>query len=271
MKIFIVEDEIPSIDWLIERLNDLEEGIEVVGIAHTIEEALAWLNDTSQQKADIIFMDIQLTDGLSFEILRQSFISAPIIFTTAYDTYALEAFKVYSIDYLLKPINTKELRRSLEKYRQFFTQKTATHDGERNQPSNENVRDFVQQLLLRSQQQSARFLVQQGTKLISLQAQEIAYCYAEQKLTYIITHEGKRYIKGEALDELQELLPHETFFRLNRQYIANITSIKEVQTGEYGKLNVLFCPTQQQGVAGHQMRTTVSRERASAFKIWFGK
>lgn len=271
MKVFIVEDEIPSIDWLVERLQDVQEGIEVVGIAHTVAEAVAWLSDSSQPQADIIFMDIQLTDGLSFEILRQNFISTPIIFTTAFDTYALEAFKVYSIDYLLKPINTTELRRSLEKYRQYFVQSPVSPNPERNQPSNSNVRDFVQQLLLRTQQQNARFLVQQGSKLISLQAQDIAYCYFEQKLTYIITHEGKRYIKGDSLDELQELLPQETFFRLNRQYIASITSIADVQMGEYGKLNVLISLSKPQAGDGNQIRTTVSRERANAFKTWLGR
>ncbi|MBD1209605.1 MAG: response regulator transcription factor [Ignavibacteria bacterium] len=273
MKVFIIEDEAPSINWLTERLHKVEPNVAIIGVAHSIKEAVTWL-ETTTTEPDLIFMDIQLTDGLSFEIFRQSFVRTPIIFTTAFDSYVLEAFKLHSIDYLLKPVNTNELRRSLTKYHEYYA---VTHTppvasavaSADSLPEAENIHNFIQKVLHHTQKEPPkRLLVQRGSKFISLQADDIAYCYAEQRLAYIVTHDNKRYLKGDSLDELQAMLPTETFFRINRQYLAHIRSIAEVQALEHGKLNV------QISLASEPSRVvlnlTVSRDRAGQFKEWFG-
>lgn len=285
MKIFIIEDELLSIDWLKEQLSEIEPESKIIGEAQTVQEAVHWLRKT-QDHPDLIFIDIQLADGLSFEIFDQVDVLSPVIFTTAYDTYLLEAFKVHSIDYLLKPINAQELRRSIEKYKRFYDRSTNksqrsealnTQDEHQQQVpegniSNEHILRFIKQFALEQLQEESsvkRILVQHGSKLHSIGIDEIAFCYAEQKLVYVVTHENKRYIKGDSLDELQTLLPQDSFFRLNRQFLANIHAILDAQMVDYGKITVRIAPMNfQQAQAIHTV--FVSRERATQFKKWYG-
>jgi two-component system, LytTR family, response regulator LytT len=248
----------------------------------------------------MVFMDIQLADGLSFEIFAQIHVESPVIFTTSFDEFALQAFKVHSIDYLLKPINKEDLQRSLAKYehlqRVYATQRrttnkldTAQNHQQKHQQNhaiemtdnqtdfapdaNTNITRLVEQLIQVHREEKSlrlRLLVQQGNKMMPLSQEEIAFITSENKLTYITTHDGKRYIKNSSLDELEALLPHETFFRINRQFIVQVNAVVGIHSQPSGKFKVQLAPPPASN-AEEGRDTFVSRERLADFKLWLGK
>ena len=251
MRILIIEDETPAAN----RLNKLLEGclddFEVLDVLDSVETAVKYLKKATQ--LDLIFMDIQLADGLSFEIFEKINISIPIIFTTAYDEYTLKAFKVNSIDYLLKPIDKQELAQSLQKLEnlqeQFKTSNTF------------DISELLKSLKIHKKEYKSRFLVKMGDRLISIPEKEIAYFYAEQKVVLLITQDQKKYTVDYSLDELESILNPDNFFRLNRQHIARIQAIKSIHNYFKSKIKVFLEPD-------HLQEIIVSRERSPYFKKW---
>jgi len=253
MKVLIIEDEAPAFRRLQKVLEEIKPDVEIVEVIDSVEESVKWLNNHTQP--DIIFMDIQLSDGLSFEIFEAVNITQPVIFTTAFDEYMLKAFKVNSIDYLLKPIKKEDLQHSLEKYNNL---KNSFNDSA--QP---DLNTLISQIRLDDKKYKSRFLVKVGEQLISVESKDIAFFYVHNGLVYLKTHAGRGYIVDYTLDELSQQLDPEKFFRANRQFIVNFPSIKAVHKWYKGKLKLdTYLSTDDE--------ITISAERSSQFKEWFG-
>jgi DNA-binding LytR/AlgR family response regulator len=253
MKVLIIEDEAPAFRRLQKILEEVQPGIEIIEVIDSVEESVKWLKH--HNPLDLIFMDIQLSDGISFEIFDQVKITRPVIFTTAFDEYMLKAFKVNSIDYLLKPIKVEDLAHSLQKFK---SMKAAF--GEK---ANPDLSTLISQIKIDDRKFKSRFLVRQGEKLISIETNDIAYFQTRNGVLYLVTKEDKKYIMDQTLDELSQHLDPERFFRANRQFLIHFCSIKSVRKYYKGKLIIeLSLPTNDS--------LTVSSERASIFKEWLG-
>jgi len=207
-RILIIEDEKPAAKHICKLVISLDDKIEIVDTIDSVEDSVAWLRNFSMP--DLIFMDIQLADGLSFDIFEKVKITCPVIFTTAYDEYALKAFEVNSIDYLLKPIEKKSLLRSWEKFQ--------TLKGK-------NIDDISALIsTIRSKDQKAyreRFLVKKGDGFKYINVSEAAYFFSDEGLSFIKLHEGSKYIIDEKLDKLESSLNPKLFYRINRKLIIN--------------------------------------------------
>ncbi len=257
MKVLIVEDESPAARRLKQLLKTANEEIEIVATLEGVAHTLAWMSE--HPLPDLIFMDIQLADGLSFEIFTHRAITCPVIFTTAYDEYALRAFKVNSIDYLLKPISQDDLNQSIEKYRALKEQFNGVQAA--NSPKTVANFEALLETLQFGKNYKSRLLIKIGEKMISILMENIAYFFSEDKLVYAITSDAKRYPLDYSLDELESMIDPKTFFRLNRQYIAKINAIQSIHNYFNGKLKLFLLPPTQKEVV-------VSREKASHFKQW---
>jgi len=252
MKIVLIEDEAPASRRLEKMVKELAPEAETIAVLDSVSSSIAFFQ--SNPAIDLVFLDIQLADGLSFEIFEQVQINAPIIFTTAYDEYALKAFKVNSIDYLLKPIDKEALQKSLEKRR--LLQQTSPDTA-----LQKNLAQIIQQMQGEKQAYKARFLVKMGEKLISIAEQEIAYFQAEEKMVLLHTQQSKKYMLDYSLDELENLLNPANFFRLNRQFITHLQAIKSINTYFNGKLKLQLSPENSEDVI-------VSREKSPSLKEW---
>jgi two-component system LytT family response regulator len=253
MKVLIVEDENLLAKQLKSLLQATEPGIEVVGQTNSIESTVQWL--LQNKEPELIFMDIELADGQCFEIFNQVTVKSPVIFTTAYDEYALRAFKVNSIDYLLKPINGKELRKALDKWKELF--------GTKSQPILP-IEALVAQLKGAVQPQyRERFLVKQGQKMLSINAGEIAYFFARNALSFLVTRLNQKYVIDYTLDEIEQFIHPDRFFRANRQFILAHDMITAVHPWFNGKLKLDIKLPQEEEII-------VSREKAPVFKEWMG-
>lgn len=253
MKTLIIEDEAPAARRLQKLLLEVDPHLEVLEIIDSVEASVKWLR--AHQMPELIFMDIQLADGLSFNIFEQVEIQAPIIFTTAYDEYTLQAFKVNSIDYLLKPIEINNLSQSIRKLSQLKNQ----FGG-----STPNIEALLKSIQTEKRAYKTRFLVKLGDRLVSVPEKDIAYFWAEQKIVSLITNEQKKYIVDYSLDELENLLDPDYFFRLNRQFLARIQSIQNIHSYFKGKLKVALNPS-------NEAEVIISRERSSTFKKWLDR
>lgn len=250
MNILIVEDEGPAARRLMQLLNDKMPGAQIHGNLDTITSAVQWLQN--HPEPDLILLDIQLADGISFELFERIKLNSPIIFCTAYDQYAIRAFKVNSIDYLLKPIDPDELDHALNKFR----------NGRREPAiSLEQIRGLIQPAVKTFKN---RFLVKVGERIQSVDAQDIAFFFSEDKVTFLQTAAGKKFIIDYTLDELEGMVSPETFFRLNRKYIGAISAIKEVFTYSNSRLKVHLSNCADNDIL-------ISRERMGAFKGWLGQ
>jgi DNA-binding LytR/AlgR family response regulator len=252
MKIIIIEDEQPAFKRLTKLVKAYDAEIEILGHADSIATAITLIKEFPH--ADLALMDIELADGQSFEIFKQIEVPFPIIFTTAYDEYAVKAFKVNSIDYLLKPIEPEELKQAFTKLEKL------------QQPQN-GIN--IHQLLSSFKQKDAvvykqRFLVKLGQKLISVPTSEIAFFNASDKVVYLYNKENKRFIIDSTLDELEGMLDPLQFYRINRQYLANLNAIDTISTYFNGKLKLHLKPSVEEEVL-------VSRERATEFKNWLNQ
>lgn len=255
MKVLIIEDEELGVERLTKHLNAIDPAIEVVGTTGSIADSVQWLQN--HPHPDIVLMDIELSDGQSFAIFNEVDIKSTVIFTTSYDEFALKAFKVNSIDYLLKPIKKEDLKNSLDKYHQLKQQYAPA-------PSVQ-----IETLLseLKQQQKKTyrnRFLVKQGQRLVSIEITDIAYFYAEGRLCFFKTWNKAKYIVDYTLDELEEMLDPVTFYRANRGFIVQVKSIAQIHTHFNGKLLLELEPPTEKEVV-------ISREKASEFKEWMGK
>ena len=234
MKVLIVEDEYLGLEKLKEQLENVSKEIIVVGTSDSITETVYWLKNNPTP--DLIFMDIELNDGQCFEIFKQVKILSPIIFTTSYDEFALQAFKVNSIDYLLKPIKDSDLKQALEKFESLKN----LYSG-----NDFNIDNLILQLQKKNKTFRNRFLVKQSQKLITIETSEIAYFYVEDRVTFFKTWNNLRYIADYTLDELMEMLNPESFRKINRSTLIHVNSIKEIQPHFNGKLKLKLKPEKE--------------------------
>lgn len=253
MKVFIIEDEQPAANRLAKMLQQLNDEIEIVHRADSIEAAVKFFQ--SSPPLDLAFMDIQLADGLSFSIFEQVPVTVPVIFTTAFDQYTLKAFKVNSIDYLLKPIDEKELERAVDKFYNFYQQK-------KDSSANDKIIQLMQQMNLIKYKE--RLLIKRGQQLTYLKTTDTAYCFADGKLCYAVDFSGNKYLLENNLGQLEEQLQPSSFYRINRHLLINIEAIKKVHTWLGGRLKVEIAPSTT-------AETVVSRERVNGFKEWLGR
>ncbi len=249
MNVIIIEDEKPAARRLKRMLAELH--IEVQQMLHSVEESINWFQNN--RHPDLIFLDIQLSDGLSFEIFEEVPVKSAIIFTTAYDEYALKAFKLNSIDYLLKPIDEDELKVAVEKYK-------------KNQPKEANLQiniDDIRKLLINpvDRKFKKRFTIKIGQHIKIIHADEIECFYSENKATYIHTSGNRNYLIDHSLEHWQEQLDPVQFFRVNRTFIIHINSIKDIISYSNSRLRLVLQSYSESEII-------VSRERVKDFKNW---
>jgi len=250
MNVIIIEDEKPSARRLQRMLQKLN--LETETLLHSVEESIDWFQNNPHP--DLIFLDIQLSDGLSFEIFETVNISSAIIFTTAYDEYALQAFKLNSIDYLLKPIDETELKKAIDKYESRAVNKAVTLDF------NEIKKYLVNPI---EREYKKRFSVRVGQHIKLVPVDEVECIYSENKGTYIATTEGRSYLLDTTLELLEEDLQPEIFFRVSRKFYVNINSIRDIVSYTNSRLQIKLNKFNEQEII-------VSRERVKEFKDWLG-
>ncbi len=252
MRVIIIEDEIPAANRLTKLLKGYSIDIEIAHQLDSVESSVQYLS--TAQHIDLIFMDIQLADGLSFDIFQQTTVTAPVIFTTAFDQYTLKAFKVNSIDYLLKPVDENDLHQSLDKYQQLYPK------------AQNNFSDKILKLVqdMNAVKYKERLLIKRGQQLSYLKIDNTAYCFADGKLCYAVDFNGTKYLLESNLSQLEEQLEPDNFYRINRHLLVNIESVKKVHTWLGGRLKVEICPVTT-------AETIVSRERVNGFKEWLGR
>ncbi len=254
MKILIVEDEKPAIDKLENLLLKYDDEIEIVGVCKSVDQTVSWINNKDNH-ADLIFLDIQLTDGLSFEVFQRTEVNTPVIFITAYNEYALQAFKVNSIDYLLKPLNYDDLYKSMEKIKVL----------RENLPANKeriHYDELSRVLLQMNKTYKYRFLVKVGDHIKSIKAESISLFYAEGRTVFILTNKQNKYIIDYTLEELEKNLDPDIFFRPNRSFIVNINAIKDVVMYSNSRLLIVLTDDFEKEII-------VSREKVVQLKTWF--
>lgn len=252
MKVLIVEDESMAAKRLTNLLLKLEPDIEILDQLDSVKTAVKWL---SNNQADLLFFDIQLADGLSFEILNQVNIQTPIIFTTAFDEYAIKAFKVNSIDYLLKPIDPEELKHALEKFHQNFRQP---------EPQQPNMTMLEQAMKMLTKQYKERFVVKIGEHIYTIPVSDTAYFFSQDKATFLVTQEKKRYIIDYTLEEVEGLIDPQDFFRINRKYLVSMRAVKDIVSYTNSRLRIILHQSDE-------MDAIVSRERVQDFKKWLDR
>lgn len=253
MNIVIIEDELPALNRLKKLVMAVEPEAHILATADSIESAAEIF--TTHRQIDLALMDIELADGRSFDIFKRVDVNCPVIFTTAYDEFALQAFKVNSIDYLLKPVDADLLKDAIEKFKRQRNQQFLSRD--------------LSHMLMQLQQQSpvsykSRFLVKVGVKWISQPVEAISYFFAADKSVYMVTKSNQKYIMDESLDQLSTLLDPKLFYHASRQFILSYTSIQSVNSYFNGKLKVEVHPPATEEV-------TVSREKAADFKKWLDR
>lgn len=252
MKALLIEDEYPAAERLEKLIRKLDPRVEIVGVLESVEAAKRWF--ATDQPVDLIFSDIQLSDGLSFQIFDAFPAHSPIIFTTSYDEYAIKAFRVKSIDYLLKPIKLPELAEALKKYqdlKQAFSPQAYA----------KKVESLLDSLAISQRAHKTRFLVKNGEQLIPIAQDQVAYFYTANELACLVSRDGRQYLVDYTLEELEAVVDPLRFFRLNRQFIAQVTAIQKIHTYFNGKLKVELRPETAQEVL-------VSRDKAPSFKAW---
>lgn len=255
MKAVIIEDESLIARELQVKIKAVAPYVEVVQVLPSVKTAKKYFLENAEP--DLLFMDIQLGDGISFEVLEQYTITCPIVFTTAYDEYAIRAFKVNSVDYLLKPVDEDELKKAIEKCRERVEQKGSTSD--------------VSGLLSQIQQRGSgkplykeKFISTFRNNWIPVNVEDIA-CFMRDNLNYMITYNGERYILDyNTMEEIEELIDPNQFFRANRQFIIHIDAIRSVKPHENQKLTATLVDPLKHEV-------DISREKAPAFKKWFDR
>ncbi len=251
MKFIIIEDEKPAAEKLQKALRKIDPGLELVTVLRSVKESLDWFRE--KPVPDLIFMDIELTDGSSLQIFDEVVISCPVIFTTAYDDYWQAAFEHNSIDYLLKPIREEKLQLALFKYdklKQYF----AEHLKE--------LSDFTKNP--QTDAYKKRFLVKLGADYISIATADIAYFYATHKLVCMVEKGGRKFILDQSLSDIEKQLDPGLFYRVNRKYILQMNAIRRIRSYPKSKLIIEVSPAAAEEII-------VSQENAMAFKAWMGK
>ncbi len=252
MRALIIEDEQIAVDRLMKLIHQCDPTINIVEELDTVEDAVEWF--TLNDPPDLLFLDIHLSDGSSFEIFDQIEIKCPIIFTTAYDQYAIKAFKTKSVDYLLKPIKLKDLKAALTKYHEVY-----------NKSSFKEVASEMHLLsgLIKGLQKEykSRFLVKLGKTITTVPIADVAYFVFEDRTVLLTTIHNKRYPVNFTLDELEGLLDSISFIRANRQFIISINAIKKIHPWFKGRLKLDLSPPQN-------INLVISAEKTKGFKEW---
>jgi two-component system LytT family response regulator len=251
MKALIIEDEEPASKRLQKLLFEIDPSIEILETIVSVVSAIKWFRENPPP--DIVFSDIQLADGTSFEIFKAMEMESPVVFTTAFNQYAIDAFKVNSIDYLLKPIKKDALLAAIEKFKKRGAVAISLPD----------INKLMKSLQLQGQAFKKRFVVRYGEHIKTINIEDVAFFYTEDKINFLTTKEGRRFTIDYNLDSLESMLDPKNFFRINRQYIISIHSIKEMFA--YTKSRVLIKLNPE---ARHE--TIVSTERSADFKLWLG-
>lgn len=251
MNVVIIEDEHLTAERIRNLLQGIDPAVKVLAMLDSVRSAVNWFGEN--EAPDLVFMDIQLGDGLSFEIFEAVPVESPVIFLTAYQEYAIRAFKVNSVDYLLKPVKEEELRTALEKYTHFFTRESPRPVLER------QLLDSIRKMIARPYK--SRFMIRVGERIRSVDVDHVSYFYSLRKGTYLHTEENRNYVIDYTLDALGEQLDPETFHRINRRYIIRHTAIRELINLSATRLKVILHQCDDPDIF-------VSRERLPAFKEW---
>lgn len=256
MKIFIVEDEKAALNNLKALISDINPQAEIIGESDTVCNTIEWFKNNAMP--DLVIMDIHLADGSAFEIFDYTEITCPIIFTTAYDEYALQAFKVNSIDYLLKPINKDELRKAFAKYKLLFNGNKAKDEDD------SLIRKIIREIKKENNYKTHFLIPIKGDKFIPLEVDSIMLIYISEGVVKAIDNENNQYVFSQTLDELTEMLNPKLFFRVNRQFLVSKKAIRDVSIWFNGRL-VLNLKNKDL----IDEKIIVSKARASDFKEWF--
>jgi DNA-binding LytR/AlgR family response regulator len=251
MRILIVEDEDPAQKRLKKMIAEVIPQAEILDAIGSVASTISWLQ--THPMPELIFMDIQLADGRSFDIFKSCKVTAPVIFTTAYDQFAIEAFKVNSIDYLLKPVSKDELQQAYDKLLQLKKSLSPPTDFTEKLRSLENPDKTYKK----------RFAIRFGEHIKTIATDDIAYFFTENKINLLCTSDNRKYPVDFNLDQLESLLDPEQFFRINRQFIIGIHAIAEMRAYSKARVNIKLNPACPQ-------ETIVSVERSAAFKQWLG-
>jgi DNA-binding LytR/AlgR family response regulator len=276
MKVLIVEDEQPAFFNLTEELHVIDEKIDVVAGCSSVEETVRWLNENPHP--DLILMDVQLSDGLSFSIFKNCKVTCPVIFTTAYNEYLTEAFRFNSIDYLLKPISAWSLNNAIQKYKTLQAHfvgalEHADHPAAEQHPSDQHPSEqhpsdhqpTLPDFISRSDRKRSRILVRKGAEFQTVRIEDAGYFFTEHKLIFLVDKENRKYMAEKSnLSELEEELDRNLFYRANRKYIINANYIKRFKPLEKSKISVeLTLPVNEEII--------ISQENSASFKKWIGE
>ncbi|MBN2484396.1 MAG: response regulator transcription factor [Bacteroidales bacterium] len=250
MKVLIIEDERPAYQKLKRLLEDIDSNIEIVNVLKSVEQAINWF--LQNPVPDLIFMDIQLEDGICFEIFEKCTIKTPVIFITAFDEYTLKAFKVNSVDYLLKPIVFEELKNAIEKFSEFHRQNTNIT----------KLESVINQLHIKTKE---RFLIKIGEHYKSVQTNNINCFFIKERCNFIFVNTGKSYPVEYSLDKIEQLIDSGLFFRVNRNFIVNFSAILDIIAYSSSRLKIILNSWNEKD------EILVSRERVSDFKKWIDR
>lgn len=250
MKVVIIEDEITASENLVYLLNQIDTSIEVLSVIDTVKASISYFSEPND--AELVFMDIHLADGISFEIFKQVQIKIPIIFTTAYDQYAIQAFKVNSIDYLLKPLNNEELSGAIDKLKKLTN--TQQH-------SDQQMKGLLALLQEKNKSYKTTYLVQKRDELVPVKVANIAYFYIETGIVKAVTFQKENYIINKKLEDIETELDPAIFLRVNRQFILNKNAIVNLKFYFNGKLIVKTEPSFSE-------RIVISKAKANEVKDW---
>jgi two-component system, LytTR family, response regulator LytT len=260
MKVLIIEDEELAVKKLQKTLASVDPGAEVVGVADSIRSSVNWLQ--TNPTPDLILMDIELADGQSFEIFDKVEVKSTVIFTTSYDEYALKAFKVNSIDYLLKPVQKEDLQAALDKLKSI----KSMYANNNSPASSLNVDSLVKELQQKLQPKEfrKRFLVKHAQKLVSVDVEEIAYFYSDGRLNFFKTADNRKFVVDYTMDDLEEMLDPDQYFRISRAFYVSVNCIDQIHDYFGNRLLLHLKPAVDK-------EAIVSREKVTDFKKWMGK
>ncbi len=251
MDVIIIEDERRAADMLERLIGKVDPSLTIVAKLESVKESIEFLQKNNN--ISLIFSDIQLGDGLSFEIFDKIDITCPIIFTTAYDRYAIKAFKANGIDYLLKPIKSDDLEKAITKFKQFSRQVPVS-----------DIATIANLLLERKSEYKSRFMIKVGDKIKLFSIEDIPAFYSMEKATFLFTSGQRNYVIDYSLDQLQSLLNPERFFRINRKYIVSLDYIDEIFAWTNSRIIIKITGLEDKNII-------VARERTKEFKEWLGE
>lgn len=267
MQVLIVEDEPLAVKKLTRMLEEVAFDVKIAGATGGIGQTIDWLEENPTP--DLIFMDIELSDGQSFEIFRRARVKSPVIFVTSYDDYALQAFKVNSVDYLLKPVQKEDLSNAINKYRELKVQYSREAS-----PVSSSIESLLLSLVgtttvvpttpAETKTYRSRFLVKHLQKFVPVEVADIAYFWSEGRVNFFKTKTGQKYLVEYTMEEIESMLDPRSWFRVSRQFIVSVPSVAEIHPYFNNRLLLHLSPKEPEEV-------TVSRERVGDFKVWLGK